>query len=308
MQNLQRRQKVPMVLSRGFKGKCIRLARAISGFCIVALVMFGCTYIILVVGANSSHLESQRWGKNLIISLIQDILISQIIKLFLTLYLLKVIGKRKRGKLTMKLMKFMIDPLATRALAIAFVKPTETDPNLKANSSRRKRHKEKSGSILGRSGVKVVKRESTFNFHQTNLLKARPSMARPSMSNILQNPAFIFRERDLTHQVDVPESEAEQPMNPTTEKIVEANEAASPEVRPRGVSLNAVGKKKEQTLHSNRAMSVQKLIDKDVPIPSDRNVDAPAKRSKDRVHCEVLDVFRRRVTAIVTNDLGNNPV
>lgn len=105
--------------------KIKRYVRSVLSVAVVTVVMLGCTYIIIVVAANSTHEESQKWGKNLLISLAQDVFLSQILKLGITLYLLKIIAKKKRKRIVMKMMKFMIDPLAARALAISFIKPSK---------------------------------------------------------------------------------------------------------------------------------------------------------------------------------------
>ena len=99
------------------KTKKIAKIKKIVGSLIALTMLLGCGYIVLVVAANSSPEESQKWGTNFMISLAQDLGTSQVFKVVLSIILIRLVPKVHNKKL-LWIMKKAMDPMSVRALAI----------------------------------------------------------------------------------------------------------------------------------------------------------------------------------------------
>ncbi len=232
LKNLKKNNKLQEIPIQGIKKKFKNLLSAISGFCVLGVVLVGCTYINLVVAANSENYESQRWGKNLLISLFQDIFVNQVLKLLLTLYILKRLNKRKRKKCVVKFMRFFIDKLAVRALAIAFIKPTP-EPNSVSDSSVIKPNSEN-------PNTSTLKNPTSF-FSDQSPLKHQSSIFNPNQSKF-----FSFNESNLSNQefnMELQDFDTVPNINANISNLVEAKITNSTDLRPiqtRSVELKRI--------------------------------------------------------------------
>lgn len=110
--------------------KKIQTIKTWLGIIFAICVWGGCVYIILVVAANSTFEESKTWSKNFLITLNQDMFVTPLIKVCITIVGLKRIRYIKH-RLLFKIAKSLADPLTTRALTILTVKPMSLDEMLK---------------------------------------------------------------------------------------------------------------------------------------------------------------------------------
>lgn len=103
--------------------KMLRTAKIkeIIGYFLALCVLGGCVYAVLVVSANTDSEISKKWAKNFMTSMAQDMGVSQVIKVLITVALIKIIAKGQKPK-TVKILRFGVDPIITRALALAFYK------------------------------------------------------------------------------------------------------------------------------------------------------------------------------------------
>lgn len=101
----------------------------------------GCIYIILVVAANSTYEESKTWSKNFLITLNQDLFVTPLIKVILTIVVLTKIRKIK-SKLWFKIATKLADPLTTRALTILTIKPMSLQEMMKQKALQEAKYKE----------------------------------------------------------------------------------------------------------------------------------------------------------------------
>ena len=91
------------------------------GFILALGVLGGCTYAVLVVAANTDSEISKKWARNFMTSMAQDMGVSQVFKVLVTVALIRIISKGQSAR-TVKWLKLGIDPIMTRALAMAFYK------------------------------------------------------------------------------------------------------------------------------------------------------------------------------------------
>lgn len=82
----------------------------------------GGNYIVLVVAANTDSAQSQRWAKNFLISFGQDLGVNQVIKVIVTCILLKIYTRTNGEGAWISRLKFLMDFLTIRAIAMASTK------------------------------------------------------------------------------------------------------------------------------------------------------------------------------------------
>jgi len=104
-------------LKKRKRAKKIALIKMSFGYILVIASIAASIYSVLVVAANSSIEDSQNWAKNFMISISQDMVTSQIIKVLLTVFLFKCFVNAK-NKCAKFLLKILVDPLTARALAM----------------------------------------------------------------------------------------------------------------------------------------------------------------------------------------------
>lgn len=98
--------------------KRITWIKRIIGFFLVLAVFVGCNYAVLVIAANSKTGEVRIWLKSYMISFIQDIVTTELIKIWLNTILIRELT-RQPSKWKSKIMKLIVDPLIVRAVAIS---------------------------------------------------------------------------------------------------------------------------------------------------------------------------------------------
>ena len=98
--------------------KTIGKIKRIVGYLLVLGAAAGCNYAVLVVAANSTPEESQRWAKNFLISFGQDMVINQVLKACLTVVICKILYKNKISGGVGKIMKGLMDLVTLRAIAM----------------------------------------------------------------------------------------------------------------------------------------------------------------------------------------------
>ena len=86
--------------------------------------------MILVIAATNSYEESKSWSSNFAITLGQDMFITPMIKVLITIFVLKKI-RNVKSRFWFKVTRKFADPLTTRALTILTVKPMSLDELLK---------------------------------------------------------------------------------------------------------------------------------------------------------------------------------
>mgnify|MGYP000942230061 FL=1 len=96
--------------------------KEIIGYMLALGVLGAATYMVLVIAANSDAKTSQVWALNFLTSVAQDMGVTQVVKVLITITLIKIIAKGQSPK-TVKLLRMGIDPIIIRALALAFYKP-----------------------------------------------------------------------------------------------------------------------------------------------------------------------------------------
>ena len=75
-------------------------------------------YAVLVIAANSTTQEGNKWVKSFLISFTEDFITSSIIKSLVNLLMIKTLAGRSRGCIKI-LARLMLDDMITRALALS---------------------------------------------------------------------------------------------------------------------------------------------------------------------------------------------
>ena len=100
------------------RSKRIIWIKRIIGIILVLAVFGGCNYAVLVIAANSKTSEVKQWVKSYMISFVQDIFTTELIKVFLNAVFIRALT-RQPGKCSYKIMKLVVDPLIVRAIAMS---------------------------------------------------------------------------------------------------------------------------------------------------------------------------------------------
>lgn len=108
-------------LKKRNKQKKIARIKQIIGYIIVLAAAAAGNYIVLVVAANNKPEDSQRWAKNFLLSFAQDLGVNQVIKALVTVILLKILVRRRKGDFP-KYFKIFMDLVTMRAIAMASMK------------------------------------------------------------------------------------------------------------------------------------------------------------------------------------------
>ena len=108
-------------LDKRRRQQSIARIKRVIGYTLVISAFAGCIYIILVVAANLTPEDTEKWAKSFLISFAQDLGVSQIFKVLLTVAVIRVMAKTQNGKLK-KLLKILVDPITVRAIAINAIK------------------------------------------------------------------------------------------------------------------------------------------------------------------------------------------
>lgn len=87
------------------------------GYIFVLAVVAGCHYVAIVVAANSDMETTQKWTKNFLLSLAQDMGTTQMFKVMMTVIVMKIIS-RGASKRKIKILRRFLDPLTARALVM----------------------------------------------------------------------------------------------------------------------------------------------------------------------------------------------
>ena len=103
------------------KQKKIAKIKKIIGYLLVLSAFAGCIYIILVVAANLTPEDTEKWSKSFLISLAQDLGVSQIFKVLLTVVVIRIMAKT-RSQRVKKYLALLVDPITVRAIAIHAIK------------------------------------------------------------------------------------------------------------------------------------------------------------------------------------------
>ena len=98
--------------------KTIAKIKSVIGYLLVLGATAGFIYAVLVVAANSTAEESQRWAKNFLKSFGQDMIINQVLKACLTVVICKILYKYKISGGVGKIMKGLMDIVTLRAIAM----------------------------------------------------------------------------------------------------------------------------------------------------------------------------------------------
>ena len=91
--------------------------KTIVAYILISFIVVASHYIVLVIFANSEPDEAQNWATNYLMSLGQDMGVSQIFKVLLTVVCLRMMINVKGSKLK-KILKALLDPVTVRALAM----------------------------------------------------------------------------------------------------------------------------------------------------------------------------------------------
>lgn len=89
------------------------------GYFVTFIIMCASIYTILVVAANSDSEDSKNWAVSLIITVFQDMGTSQMLKVALTGFVLKLLLKLPKNGRKYKLLKKLLDKLTVRAIVVA---------------------------------------------------------------------------------------------------------------------------------------------------------------------------------------------
>ena len=99
------------------KSKKIAKIRAIIGYILVLCAVAGCTYITFVIAATTPDDQTTRWAISFIISVAQDMGTSQVLKVIITVVLVRIISRGQSRKVV-KILRVFLDPIVVRALAM----------------------------------------------------------------------------------------------------------------------------------------------------------------------------------------------
>lgn len=100
------------------RSKRITWIKKIIGILLVLAVFGGCNYAVLVIAANSKTGEVKQWVKSYMVSFLQDIFTSELIKVFLNTVFIRALT-RQPSRCSYKIMKLVVDPLIVRAIAMS---------------------------------------------------------------------------------------------------------------------------------------------------------------------------------------------
>ena len=108
-----------IVMEKKFKRqKKIAQIKRIIGYIFVLGVVAACNYTGIVVAANTSEESVTRdWTKSFLISLAQDMVSTQVVKVVVTVVLMKMIS-RGVSKQKLRIYRKVLDDLTTRALVM----------------------------------------------------------------------------------------------------------------------------------------------------------------------------------------------
>ena len=107
-----------MQLRKRNRLKRIAKIKKIIAYILILCIVGASHYIVLVIFANSEDSEAQYWAINYLISLAQDMGVSQIIKVLLTIVCLRMLVGARSARFK-KILALMIDPVTVRALAMS---------------------------------------------------------------------------------------------------------------------------------------------------------------------------------------------
>lgn len=106
---------------------------------ILAIVVWGlCIYAIIVIAANSSMEEAKTWSKNFSLTIVQELFVMPFVKIFLTIFLLKRMGKVK-NRFLFKIMRNLIVSVVARSLVISMNKLNASKNKQNASDKKRNR-------------------------------------------------------------------------------------------------------------------------------------------------------------------------
>ena len=119
--------------------------KKIIAYILILCIVGASHYIVLVIFANSedNEGEAENWAINYLISLAQDMGVSQIIKVLLTIVCLRLRASA-RNPTFKKILALMIDPVTVRALAMTAM----TMPSRRRDAGTRTEIKRKKVSLL----------------------------------------------------------------------------------------------------------------------------------------------------------------
>lgn len=107
-----------MQLRKRNRLKRIAKIKKIIAYILILCIVGASHYTVLVIFANSEDSEAQYWAINYLISLAQDMGVSQIIKVLLTIVCLRMLVGARSARFK-KILALMIDPVTVRALAMS---------------------------------------------------------------------------------------------------------------------------------------------------------------------------------------------
>lgn len=95
--------------------------KKVIGYFLVLGAFAGCVYITLVVAANLTPEDTEKWAKSFLISLAQDLGVNQMFKVLLTVVAVRILIKTRSPRLQ-KYLALFVDPITVRAIAIHAIK------------------------------------------------------------------------------------------------------------------------------------------------------------------------------------------
>ena len=117
-------RKNPKLRAEQFKkqlrSRQIAKIKAIIGYILVLCAVCGCNYIALVIAASTDKDQTTKWAISFLISLVQDMGTSQVLKVVVTVFLIRIIA-RGQSKKMVKILRLGLDPIVVRALAMVSV-------------------------------------------------------------------------------------------------------------------------------------------------------------------------------------------
>ena len=99
------------------RSKKIAKIKATIGYIIVLCAVVGCTYITFVIAATTPDDQTTSWAISFIISLAQDMGTSQVLKVVVTVVLVRIISRGQSRKVV-KILRVFLDPIVVRSLAM----------------------------------------------------------------------------------------------------------------------------------------------------------------------------------------------
>ena len=105
-------------LKKQIKSKKIAKIKEIIGYILIACTVLGCNYIAIVIAATTDKEQTTKWAISFLISLAQDMGTVQVMKVIVTVLLVRIIG-RGQSKKVVKILRLGLDPIVVRALAMA---------------------------------------------------------------------------------------------------------------------------------------------------------------------------------------------